>query len=58
MIGHTHNDPILRDAFRISFTIEKFLEVCMLNHFYNHGSLAAPSLFSDFCTDEEYLCKF
>jgi hypothetical protein len=55
MIEAINNDPIQREAFRISQNIEKYVEACMLHHFFNNGVLASHSLFQKYCSDEEYI---
>ncbi len=50
-----NNDALQKDALKLSFTIEKFLEATMLHHFYLTGTLAPYHSLRSICNEDEYI---
>lgn len=53
LLGKIGDDPEKRSGF-LSNAIQSFTEARMMQHFFENGSLAAPSVLQP-CSDEEYL---
>lgn len=53
LLGKIGDDPEKRSGF-LSNAIQSFTETRMMQHFFDNGSLAAPSVLQP-CSDEEYL---